>query len=209
MIADFGLSRVMEEEKLQLLTEICGTPGVRDFQFCTGSFVLKYPTFSVHGARNIQEMSVIWAVLSLHILTESYAAGHGKPVDIWAMGVITYFLLCGESHLFLSLSCSVYMRMHTGYTPFDRDTQEQEMQAIIAGNYAFEPGVYVCMSRVPRLTTTLCSGVLVKRFRGGQELRHRLSYHRPQESPNGQRGFEPQVAGVRATALRRRYHGRA
>lgn len=28
MIADFGLSRVMEEEKLTQLTEICGTPGV-------------------------------------------------------------------------------------------------------------------------------------------------------------------------------------
>jgi len=28
MIADFGLSRIMEEEKLSLLTEICGTPGV-------------------------------------------------------------------------------------------------------------------------------------------------------------------------------------
>ena len=28
MIADFGLSRVMEEERLSLLTEICGTPGV-------------------------------------------------------------------------------------------------------------------------------------------------------------------------------------
>ena len=28
MIADFGLSRVMEEEKFQMLTEICGTPGV-------------------------------------------------------------------------------------------------------------------------------------------------------------------------------------
>jgi len=30
MIADFGLSRIMEEEKLNQLTEICGTPGVRD-----------------------------------------------------------------------------------------------------------------------------------------------------------------------------------
>jgi hypothetical protein len=28
MIADFGLSRIMEEEKLSMLTEICGTPGV-------------------------------------------------------------------------------------------------------------------------------------------------------------------------------------
>ena len=28
MIADFGLSRVMEEERFQMLTEICGTPGV-------------------------------------------------------------------------------------------------------------------------------------------------------------------------------------
>ena len=31
MIADFGLSRVMPEDKLQMLTEICGTPGVRVF----------------------------------------------------------------------------------------------------------------------------------------------------------------------------------
>lgn len=27
MIADFGLSRVMDESKLTLLTEVCGTPG--------------------------------------------------------------------------------------------------------------------------------------------------------------------------------------
>ena len=27
MIADFGLSRVMEEERFHQLTEICGTPG--------------------------------------------------------------------------------------------------------------------------------------------------------------------------------------
>jgi calcium/calmodulin-dependent protein kinase I len=47
-------------------------------------------------------------------------AGHGKPVDIWAIGVISYFLLCG-------------------YTPFDRDSQYEEMQAICNGDYKFEP----------------------------------------------------------------------
>ncbi|EMD36910.1 hypothetical protein CERSUDRAFT_83936 [Gelatoporia subvermispora B] len=86
MIADFGLSRIMEEDKFQLLTEICGTPGY----------------------------------MAPEIFKKT---GHGKPVDVWAMGVITYFLLCG-------------------YTPFDRDTQEQEMQAIIAGDYKFEPAEY-------------------------------------------------------------------
>ncbi|KDR77361.1 hypothetical protein GALMADRAFT_246752 [Galerina marginata CBS 339.88] len=86
MIADFGLSRVMEEEKLNQLTEICGTPGY----------------------------------MAPEIFKKT---GHGKPVDIWAMGVITYFLLAG-------------------YTPFDRDSQQQEMEAIIAGDYKFEPEEY-------------------------------------------------------------------
>ena len=39
------------------------------------------------------------------------------------MGVITYFLLAG-------------------YTPFDRDSQQLEMEAIIAGDYKFEPVDY-------------------------------------------------------------------
>ncbi|TFK81462.1 Pkinase-domain-containing protein [Polyporus arcularius HHB13444] len=86
MIADFGLSRVMDDEKFHLLTEICGTPGY----------------------------------MAPEIFKKT---GHGKPVDVWAMGVITYFLLCG-------------------YTPFDRDTQQQEMEAIIAGDYRFEPEEY-------------------------------------------------------------------
>ncbi|KAF8627160.1 hypothetical protein AX17_006375 [Amanita inopinata Kibby_2008] len=86
MIADFGLSRVMEEEKLSLLTEICGTPGY----------------------------------MAPEIFKKS---GHGKPVDVWAMGVVTYFLLAG-------------------YTPFDRDTQQAEMEAIIAGDFKFEPVEY-------------------------------------------------------------------
>jgi len=86
MIADFGLSRVMDESTLTLLTEICGTPGY----------------------------------MAPEIFKKT---GHSKPVDIWAMGVITYFLLCG-------------------YTPFDRDNQQQEMEAIIRGDYKFEPEEY-------------------------------------------------------------------
>ncbi|TFK67613.1 Pkinase-domain-containing protein [Pluteus cervinus] len=86
MVADFGLSRIMEEEKLTMLTEICGTPG--------------------YMAPEIFQKT-----------------GHGKPVDIWAMGVITYFLLAG-------------------YTPFDRDTQQAEMEAIISGDFKFEPEEY-------------------------------------------------------------------
>lgn len=86
MIADFGLSRVMDEDKHNKLTEICGTPGY----------------------------------MAPEIFKKT---GHGKPVDIWAMGVVTYFLLAG-------------------YTPFDRDSQQQEMQAIIAGDYKFEPAAY-------------------------------------------------------------------
>ena len=50
-------------------------------------------------------------------------SGHGKAVDMWAIGVISYFLLAG-------------------YTPFDRDSTAEEMQAIVKAEYAFEPEVY-------------------------------------------------------------------
>jgi len=86
MIADFGLSRVMDDKKHALLTEICGTPG--------------------------------------YMAPEIFKkVGHSKPVDIWAMGVITYFLLCG-------------------YTPFDRDNQQDEITAIVNADYKFEPAQY-------------------------------------------------------------------
>lgn len=101
MIADFGLSRIMEEEKFQLLHEVCGTPG--------------------------------------YMAPEIFRKiGHGKPVDIWAMGVITYFLLCG-------------------YTPFDRDTQREEMEAICKGDYKFEPEEYwAAVSPTAREFVSLC-----------------------------------------------------
>jgi len=43
--------------------------------------------------------------------------------DIWAIGVITYFLLCG-------------------YTPFDRESNLEEMQAILVADYSFTPIEY-------------------------------------------------------------------
>jgi calcium/calmodulin-dependent protein kinase I len=53
------------------------------------------------------------------VLKES---GHGKPVDMWAIGVITYVLLCG-------------------YTPFwggETNSTPILYQAIIKGQYEFE-----------------------------------------------------------------------
>jgi serine/threonine protein kinase len=49
--------------------------------------------------------------------------GHGKPVDMWSIGVLTYFLLCG-------------------YTPFDGSRMDEEVKNILAGNYKFEPVQY-------------------------------------------------------------------
>ncbi|KAG0208835.1 hypothetical protein BGX28_000310 [Mortierella sp. GBA30] len=86
LIADFGLSRIMDHEKLHLLTTTCGTPG--------------------YMAPEIFQKS-----------------GHGKPVDMWALGVITYFLLCG-------------------YTPFDRQNSMDEVHAILKAEYEFAPVEY-------------------------------------------------------------------
>jgi len=86
LIADFGLSRIMDEEQFHVLTTTCGTPG--------------------------------------YMAPEIFKkVGHGKPVDLWALGVITYFLLCG-------------------YTPFDRDSDFEEMQAILNADYSFTPLEY-------------------------------------------------------------------
>ncbi|KAF9928192.1 hypothetical protein BGZ75_004487 [Mortierella antarctica] len=86
LIADFGLSRIMDTEKLHILTTTCGTPG--------------------YMAPEIFQKS-----------------GHGKPVDMWALGVITYFLLCG-------------------YTPFDRQNSMDEVHAILKAEYEFSPIEY-------------------------------------------------------------------
>ncbi|RKP10166.1 putative calmodulin-dependent protein kinase type 1 [Thamnocephalis sphaerospora] len=86
LIADFGLSRIVERERFHLLTTTCGTPGY----------------------------------MAPEIFRKE---GYDAQVDMWAIGVITYFLLCG-------------------YTPFDRETNAEEIQAIMGAEYAFEPAEY-------------------------------------------------------------------
>ncbi|KAI8866577.1 Pkinase-domain-containing protein, partial [Ramicandelaber brevisporus] len=83
LIADFGLSRILETEQYVLNT-LCGTRGY----------------------------------MSPEIIKRR---GHGKPVDIWALGVIAYFIL-------------------SGIPPFDRGQDlRAEEQAIVTADYRFEP----------------------------------------------------------------------
>lgn len=65
-------------------------------------------------------------MFSLFIYIYSYVApeillqtGHGKAVDIWSLGVITYILLCG-------------------YTPFWGEDQVTLFENIKAGIYEYE-----------------------------------------------------------------------
>ncbi|ORX71895.1 Pkinase-domain-containing protein, partial [Linderina pennispora] len=51
--------------------------------------------------------------------------GHGRAVDMWAVGVITYFILSGA-------------------TPFERASAAAEMAAVVKCEYAFEPVEHWC-----------------------------------------------------------------
>ena len=74
------------------------------------------------------------------------------------MGVITYFLLAG-------------------YTPFDRDSQQEEMEAIIAGVRKHVALVLnPCLIGISKLELQIrACRVLGKRFRHGERVRTILS----------------------------------
>lgn len=118
VIADFGLSRIVNDDKMVLLNTTCGTPG-----YMAPEIFLK--------------------------------KGHYKPVDLWAVGVITYFLL-------------------SGYTPFDRGSMAEEVKAITTADYAFEPAVY--WERVSPSAKDFIARLLVidpeKRMTAAQALEH-------------------------------------
>jgi hypothetical protein len=57
------------------------------------------------------------------------------------MGHGCYHVLLACGHVYPSATRLQSRLTHLlGYTPFDRDTQRQEMEAIMAGDYRFEPG---------------------------------------------------------------------
>lgn len=56
MICDFGLSRVIDSDKMALLTEICGTPGVSPDPWYLSSSLLNPKCLElilVHGTRDL------------------------------------------------------------------------------------------------------------------------------------------------------------
>jgi len=71
----------------------------------------------IMGENLLTEMCGTLAYMAPEVYKQT---GHGKPVDIWAMGVTTYFLLAGKR-------------------PFRRENRRLESEAIIAGDYEFEP----------------------------------------------------------------------
>lgn len=80
LIADFGLSKMIDETTFSALTTTCGTPG-----------------YMAPEVRSVPSRRVC----STHQASQIFKkTGHGKPVDMWAIGVITYFLLCGTSSPF-------------------------------------------------------------------------------------------------------------
>ncbi|KAF9303280.1 hypothetical protein BGZ74_004046 [Mortierella antarctica] len=145
LIADFGLSRIIDQDKFHLLTTTCGTPG--------------------YMAPEIFQKS-----------------GHGKPVDMWALGVITYFLLCG-------------------YTPFDRQNSMDEMHAILNAEYQFAPMEY--WQGVGETAKSFVNGLLTvdpsRRMTAAEALQHpwlaQSALRRQQESQLQQQQQEKNLGG--------------
>ncbi|KAG4085388.1 putative calmodulin-dependent protein kinase type 1 [Neocallimastix lanati (nom. inval.)] len=86
VIADFGLSRFINNDSDRMLQTVCGTQGYMA------------PEIILHK-------------------------GHGKPVDMWAIGVLTFIIL-------------------SGYCPFSGETVAEENNNIVHCNYEFEPAEF-------------------------------------------------------------------
>lgn len=94
--------------------------------------------------------------------------GHSFPVDMWAVGVLTYFMLCG-------------------YMPFDCDTDAETKELILAGDYVFEPLEY--WLNVPEMAKDFIGKCFTvdpaDRITASQALKHPfLTENKPAPSPS-------------------------
>ncbi|ORX89155.1 Pkinase-domain-containing protein [Basidiobolus meristosporus CBS 931.73] len=143
LVADFGLSRIIDKDTVSVLRTTCGTPGY----------------------------------MAPEVLAKT---GHGKPVDMWAVGVITYFLLCG-------------------YTPFDRENRDEEVKSILNAGYSFTPIEY--WKHVSSEAKNFISCLLVvnpnERLTAQQALEHPwlrdLARTNGQRTPEEQRDLLPNI----------------
>lgn len=75
-----------------------------------------------------------------YMAPECFSRGpYSFPVDMWAIGVLTYFMLCG-------------------YMPFDCDTNKETKLLISKADYVFEPEEY--WNNVPDLAKSFIAGCL-------------------------------------------------
>ncbi|KAF1799862.1 kinase-like domain-containing protein [Mucor lusitanicus] len=80
--------------------------------------------------------------------------GHGKPVDLWAIGVITYFLL-------------------SGYTPFEGSNNVEEMQAIMNADYNYDDPCWENISQAAKNFIDRCLTINAdERITAHQALEH-------------------------------------
>lgn len=62
--------------------------------------------------------------------------GHAKPVDMWSIGVMAYFLY-GDWLLLRFLTSSTQYRL-CGYMPFETPTEVVDLNLVLRGMYSFD-----------------------------------------------------------------------
>ncbi|KAI7847823.1 kinase-like domain-containing protein [Circinella umbellata] len=143
LIADFGLSRIIDTDKFHVLTTTCGTPGY----------------------------------MAPEIFKKT---GHGKPVDMWAIGVIAFFLLCG-------------------YTPFERENNIDEMNAIMHADYSFDEQFWSGISEESKDFVRRCLTIdPTKRITAHEALEHpwlTSEFTQPTSPTDDQQDLLPSVRG--------------
>lgn len=122
LIADFGLSRIIDTDKFHTLKTTCGTPGYMVCHLVSTIWErgILTPNMFRHprSSRKLDMESQCKWILNRNGSMEPSLISF-RISDLWAIGVITYFLL-------------------SGYTPFEGSNNVEEMQAIMNADYNYD-----------------------------------------------------------------------